>query len=136
MVLEEGYSNVLNNFLKDIYNKNIFLNTTKEILGYGLYLIPFYGIYDQYKLPKEKRDKAKVIFSNMTILGFAAKFATIPAYFLIKDVVSKNSNIVQSNNKQNTEQIDINTHHNCIEEKTKKPRKLEEVFDYNIYLKK
>jgi hypothetical protein len=72
---------------------------------YGLYILPLYGLIDQYKRPKEKRSKAGVIFSDVVVAGFVIKLALL---YGGKVAATGDWNPLHFKPKEKTEQIDGN----------------------------
>lgn len=63
-----------------------------KIINYALYVVPFYGVYDQFfKKHKGERSTLGIIGSGIYTTLFVVKLALLPAY-VSKGIATKNWN--------------------------------------------
>jgi hypothetical protein len=123
MVLEEGYNQGLDAFLSGNVNRKDLADISKAILHYTAYILPFYGLVDQRKKPKEERSKAGMIFSEAAIAGLVIKLGLL---YGGKVAATGNWHPFKFDSKHKTEQIE-----GVIE---KKKDNLEKCVDYDELL--
>ena len=73
MVIEIEYQEGLNSLLSRKISLEDVEEVGKEILYYMAYILPFFGIIDQYLKPKEERSKLGTIFAYSIVAGFIIK---------------------------------------------------------------
>ena len=73
MVMEIEYQEGLDSLFSGKISLGDVEEVGKEILYYMAYLLPFFGIIDQYLKPKKERSKLGVLFSAAIVAGFIIK---------------------------------------------------------------
>ncbi len=73
MVIAIEYQEGLNSLLSRKISLGDVEEVGKEILYYMAYLLPFFGIIDQYLKPKEERSKLGTVFAGAIVAGSIIK---------------------------------------------------------------